>query len=418
MERPFDRTWLGGRSPWWLGGLLSAALMLSGCTTGSDEQVTAPVASLGTGAPAVPRQWLVTVGDSYISGEGARWAGNTSGAADAVDALGPRAYLDADGHEAEPGCHRARWSEADFGGRLRGMNLSCSGATTRSTGHGRRSTPGLDFARETGGHVGQALALQRFASRHDVADVVVSIGGNDAGFSTVIGRCLTDFVTTVASEPVHCSDDAQLATMLRRPSTARLAAEISAALRRVSRAMRRAGYASGDYRLVVQTYPSPLPPGPRIRYAENQLERSVVGGCPWYDEDARWADRVVVPAINLAVTEAVRMSRLTDVSVLDLSRALVGHRLCERGVDLLTATRLRDWRDAGAVDRLEWVNAVYVKGAPWQVQESLHPNYWGTAALGSCLRQLLAAPTTASARCAPSRSGSRGGLPRMTVRTG
>jgi hypothetical protein len=51
----------------------------------------------GVGTPAV-----VAVGDSAISGEAGRWAGNTNGSSSRTDALGSSAYNDAGGGEAIP----------------------------------------------------------------------------------------------------------------------------------------------------------------------------------------------------------------------------------------------------------------------------------------------------------------------------
>ncbi|MFL6156294.1 MAG: hypothetical protein ACJ72D_09390, partial [Marmoricola sp.] len=41
----------------------------------------------GSGTP-----WVISVGDSYISGEAGRWAGNTNNGEAAHDALGDTAY--------------------------------------------------------------------------------------------------------------------------------------------------------------------------------------------------------------------------------------------------------------------------------------------------------------------------------------
>ena len=42
--------------------------------------------------PGVGSPWIVSVGDSAISGEAGRWAGNTNGSSGNVDALGSTAY--------------------------------------------------------------------------------------------------------------------------------------------------------------------------------------------------------------------------------------------------------------------------------------------------------------------------------------
>ena len=56
----------------------------------------------GVGTPAV-----VTLGDSAISGEAGRWAGNTNQSSSRVDALGTTAYWDTSTGEAIRGCHRS-----------------------------------------------------------------------------------------------------------------------------------------------------------------------------------------------------------------------------------------------------------------------------------------------------------------------
>src|SRR3954462_1186174 len=81
----------------------------------------------GVGTPAV-----VSVGDSAISGEAGRWAGNTNDSSSKVDALGATAYADnASGTgEAIPGCHRSKAAEIRIGAGTASANLACSGART------------------------------------------------------------------------------------------------------------------------------------------------------------------------------------------------------------------------------------------------------------------------------------------------
>jgi hypothetical protein len=44
--------------------------------------------------PGVGTPWVVSLGDSAISGEAGRWAGNTNNSQAGIDALGPTAYSD------------------------------------------------------------------------------------------------------------------------------------------------------------------------------------------------------------------------------------------------------------------------------------------------------------------------------------
>src|SRR5262245_26023353 len=79
---------------------------------------------LGTGAAAAladgPNRGtptVVAVGDSAISGEAGRWAGNTNGGSSNVDALGSTAYYDnaSNTAEATSGCHRSKAAEIWIG---------------------------------------------------------------------------------------------------------------------------------------------------------------------------------------------------------------------------------------------------------------------------------------------------------------
>lgn len=397
--------------------------LLAGCTgepsdfdAGSDD--SRPRSSRPpAGPPPAPPQWVVTLGDSYISGEGARWAGNTSRASKQVDALGADAYLDVgQKEERDPGCHRAEQSIADLDyAAVRGKNLACSGATTRSRWHGNVFKPGLDSYSDGNGHRGQIATLRRFAQSHDVAAVVVSIGGNDFGFAPVLARCVSSFVLTVGSQPQYCSDDLDVTSRFTSDRVQAVAGDIAAALGRVDSAMSRAGYRQGAYRLIVLTYPAPVPPGAVFRYPETLRARYVVGGCPLFDADATWAG-TALRSINAAVSRGARRSGLPNVNLLDMTRAFVGHRLCERGVGQLEEVGLSSWRDAAAVDRLEWVNKVNASWFLWQLQETVHPGYFGMLAERACVRQALRAASRRVSRCVIAAEGLRSGEPAMTLR--
>ena len=134
----------------------------------------------GSGTPNV-----VTLGDSAISGEAGRWAGNTNESSSRVDALGSRAYWDTATGEAIRGCHRSKSAQAYIGGGVTGVNFACSGAKTSTggTGSGDDFKPGIDFYSDSSGRQGQALMLQNYAKTHNVRAVVVMIGANNYGFA-------------------------------------------------------------------------------------------------------------------------------------------------------------------------------------------------------------------------------------------
>src|SRR5215218_8943961 len=146
-------------------------------------------APAGAAPPSGVPDAVVALGDSAISGEAGRWAGNTNGSPSRVDALGSTAYHDTTSGEAIPGCHRSKAAEIHIGG-IESKNLACSGARTytQSYSPGENFKPGLDFYDDGAGHIGQAEALERYARTRRVRLVVVLIGANNFGFASVVER--------------------------------------------------------------------------------------------------------------------------------------------------------------------------------------------------------------------------------------
>lgn len=336
--------------------------------------------------------WVVSVGDSYISGEAGRWAGNTNNDSSEIDALGPTAYYDNAGHTAETiaRCHRSQSAEIYIGGGVNGLNLACSGAETGTYTDSGNFKPGLDFY-NSGGNQGQALMLQNFASTHKVTMVAVSIGGNDFNFSSIVTTCVEDFLTTPSWWPSYCSQDSSVTGNFSASNIATVTSHIAQALRNVHQAMANDGYADGDYSILVQNYPSPIPTSSGFRYSQSGYTRQSTGGCGFWNTDANWADGTALPAISGAVSSAVAQSGLGNIKQLDISSAFNGRRLCENTVGLLEEEGLNSWTNSGAVDKTEWVNQIRtvstIGSSPYYIQESLHPNYWGELALRSCVRQ-------------------------------
>jgi hypothetical protein len=109
-----------------------------------------------------------------------------------------------------------------------------------------------------------------------------------------------------------------------------------------------------------------------------------------WNRDADWSNNTVVPTLDSTITNGLAQSGITNGLVLDARNALVGHRLCENTVGLLEEVGLPSWRSPGAADRTEWVSQIRTATTvfgPYQLQEDLHPSYWGQLALRNCLRQ-------------------------------
>jgi hypothetical protein len=369
--------------------------------------------------PGAGTPWVVSVGDSYISGEAGRWAGNSNASESYVDALGPTAYLDNADHTAEQitRCHRSASAEIHIGGGVESLNLACSGArTTTYTDSDGNFKPGLDFY-DAGGRQGQAKMLQDFAATHDVKMVVVAIGGNDFEFASIVQSCVEDFLTSPTWWKDYCQDDSSVTSNFTAANVAAVRARIATAYQNVRTAMRNAGYADAAWTLMVQDYESPIPNGPGFRYSESGYTRQSIGGCGFWSADATWANGTALPTINNAVLGAAADSGLTNVKTLDVAGAFTGHRLCETTDDLVE-NHYSSWQAPGAVDGSEWVDqirTVSTVGSDYYIQESLHPNYWGQLAIRSCLRQAWNAGSPRSGTCTTSGTGLLNGEPRMAL---
>lgn len=355
---------------------------------------TAGAQSQGDG-PNPGEPWVVTLGDSAISGEAGRWAGNTNQSSSRVDAGGWAAYNEGQGSEPIPGCHRSTAAEAHIGvdaagSPVRSLNLACSGARTysRVTDDGTWK-PGIDFHAD-GARKGQALMLQEFAATHDVEVVTVLIGANDFGFADILTQCVTNWLTSPSWWKNYCHDDASIRNRFTPSAIDARTNDVAGALSRVGQAMANAGYAPSDYTVVVQTYSSPIPRGNGFRYPESGWTRQSVGGCGVWNRDANWANDTAVVAMNDAARNGAARSGLTNYVVLEMTHALDGRRLCENTVGLLEERGIANWQSPGAVDNTEWVSQVRTVTTivgPYQLQEGMHPSWWGQLALRNCLRQ-------------------------------
>jgi hypothetical protein len=378
----------------------------------------APVAHAegpGSGSP-----WTVSLGDSYISGEAGRWAGNTNGSSSNIDALGSTAYYDNSTNSGEliAGCHRSKSAEVYIGGGVSGENLACSGAKTSSFYSGELFKPGLDFYNSSG-HEGQALMLQHFAATHNVKLVAVSIGGNNFNFASIVQTCVEDFLFTPEWWPAYCSQQSSVTNNFSSSNVATQKAAIKGAILNVATAMTNAGYASSQYTILVQDYPSPIPNGEGFRYSQSGYTRQEVGGCGFWNKDANYANSTMLPTIDNAELGAATEAGLSNVKTMQLSSAFNGHRLCEKGVGLLEEEGLSSWKASEAVNKTEWINQIRTLTAifpPYQIQEDIHPNYWAQMALRNCVTQAYNGGTPKGGTCNISSTGlNSAGEPNMSL---
>ena len=391
---------------------MSAAVLLLSLTGLGLVAPPAHADGPGSGTP-----YVVTVGDSYISGEAGRWAGSSNDSEAPADALGAHAYHDNATHTAEqiPKCHRSLSAEAYIGGGVGGLNLACSGAET-TTGTGSDFKPGIDFYDDGAGHLGQAKLLQQFAASHNVKQVVVSIGGNDFNFASIVTQCVQDFLLSPSWDPDYCKDDSSVVANFTAANITAVRAKIATAFQNLRTAMRNAGYGDSAWNLVVQTYPSPIPSASGFRYGQSGYTRQSTGGCGFWNADADWANSTALVTINSTVRDAIGQSGLGNARLLELQSAFNGRRLCEKNVGLYEEVGLSSWTQPTAVDKTEWINqirTVTTIGSNYFIQESLHPNYWAQLALRNCLRQTYT--QNRGGTCTIAAPGLTNGEPRMTL---
>ena len=196
-------------------------------------------------------------------------------------------------------------------------------------------------------------------------------------------------------------------------------AQIVGAIQNIATAMKNAGYSSSQYTIAVQDYPSPIPNGSEFRYSQSGYTRQTVGGCGFWNRDANYANSTMLPTIDGTVFAAAAASGLSNVVTLQLSSAFNGRRLCEKGVGLLEEEHLSSWKSAGAVDKTEWINQIRTVSAifpPYEIQEDIHPNYWGQLALRNCLTQVWNAGSPRGGTCTISATGlNSSGEPNMSL---
>jgi hypothetical protein len=423
-----------------------------------DSSHPAATSLCGKEVEKVNPPWIVSVGDSYISGEGGRWAGNTANYPEwlLIDALPNEAYFGEPnkepGKEAIPLCHRSKSAEIFIGGGVKSKNLACSGAQTTSRSALADGTSvfvsGLDFANVAQDRMlpgnrgrcplttceGQALQLERFAkarkeAKENIKMVAVSIGGNDFSFPEVVTQCVAAFGRTLFGANTECNTNARLKAKFEAAGVKKREEAIEGGLRNVGEAMKKAGFEKEGYTILVQDYPSPIPAnGAEIRYPAT-FARFSPGGCPLGNNDANWANATALAKIDETVKKAaekVNAEGKFKVVFMELKEAFNGRRLCETGLRLVGEGRPPRppwWTAPGAVNETEWINQIRLVTAadatPFLLWEGIHPNYWGQLALRNCVRKAYGNGTPKAGTCKIEAAGltpARGGVPPVWVR--
>lgn len=324
---------------------------------------------------------IVSLGDSFISGEAGRWNGNSLnlfGTRDGTDraarcTLGIFCSYDAArvyGSTASNGCHRSDVATIKSAAIVvsEKINLACSGA--KSVNIWRASQGGQSFK----GEAPQADQLLTVAQQKNVKLVVLTILANDVSFSDHVINCTVNWILGLGT--CNQAQQAQLNAELPAAMTG-----LRKSIDEVRAVMTAAGYSPSQWKLVLAGYASPVPAAANVRYSGS--DRWWDGGCPFYDADFDWAKNVATPLI---VDSMRQVAAEKGVQFLDVRDSLNGHETCHRNSSLVGSGGpnpvTHEW--------VRWVNTGCCQG---DAQESMHPNAFGQRAIGKCVALMFAKPT-------------------------
>ncbi|MEO3975991.1 ricin-type beta-trefoil lectin domain protein [Streptomyces sp. CAU 1734] len=282
------------------------------------------------------RTGLISLGDSEISGEG----------------IG----------DYEPGtngpdnwCHRSPGAAIHRTGIPADVtwNVSCSGA---HTGNIR-----IGGTKQYADELVQSDNLAVKARNTRIKMVLLVAGANDdLQFGPVMTDCVVRYVTLQGPCEPKYAPGWQARVDGLRP-------KVEQTVRDLRTVMTDAGYADGDYKLVVMSYPGPI--GPDFRDNPDFPGKLICGGMG-YDSDTVWARNTAVPVFERGIRAA---ARATGAIHLDNSRLFHGHEVCTQNT---------------------WARGLYLDVSnpippdANSARQSFHPNARGHAAFASCLTQL------------------------------
>jgi len=329
---------------------------------------------------------IVSLGDSFISGEAGRWQGNSLnmfGTRDGTDRAArctwgifctydaARVY----GSTAANGCHRsdvATIKSAVISVQEK-INIACSGA--RSVNIWRASQGGQSFK----GELPQADQLLTIAQQKNVKMIVLTISANDFGFADRVINCTVSWILGLG--PCNQAEQATMASLQPAAQDG-----LRKSIDEIRAVMAAAGYSPSQWKFVIAGYSSPVPAAAEVRYSGS--DRWWTGGCPFYDADFNWAKQVATPFIVDSM-RAVAAER--GVQFLDVRDALNGHEVCHRNSSLVGSSG----PNAVSAEWVRWVNTGCCQG---DAQESVHPNGFGQRAIGKCVA-LMYAKTSGNWTC-------------------
>ncbi|MEU3844932.1 ricin-type beta-trefoil lectin domain protein [Streptomyces sp. NPDC028635] len=282
---------------------------------------------------------LISLGDSEISGEGVGTYETPTNGPDNWCHRSPDAAIHRTGIPADLT-----------------YNVACSGAYTGNI----RIGGGKQYADE----LVQSDNLAVKARNTRIKMVLLVAGAND---DLQFGPVMTDCVERYLLSQGPCEPKYAPGWQARVDA---LVPKVEQTVRDLKSVMRDAGYADGDYKLVLMSYPSPI--GPDFRDNPGFGTKLACGGLG-YDSDTVWGRNTAVPAFERGIRKAAAD---TGAFYLDDSRLFHGHEVCTENT----------WARGLFID-------VSKPGLPDEnsVRQSFHPNARGHAAFAACLTRFYAA---------------------------
>lgn len=386
----------------------------------------APAQALGRGSAnslemAREAGMVVTMGDSYMSGEGGRWIGNGPIKDNTVssreyefsygdshhkkeersDIYGDTYYQKKDGKPqttGKPGCHRSNGAEIYAANlpkdKYKVENIACSGAETKHI-----------LNESFKGEIPQIQQLENLAKDNKVQHVVVSIGGNDLNLSGVASRCVLKYaVPGIKAITGDCMNgDLADPTSKLYVGDKGINKRVQNVILEVLKVLKR-NSKGPIFSVALQSYPFPFPPSGIMNPIEGDY-RFHDGGCPFSNLQVDWLRRTAI-ALNQNLRS---VATSVGVDFIDMRDALYGHELCGKKNEVYKQARKGEGKgewDSNHLEWMRWIDGVNIGTAIWdktigklkeswaagdpQVEkESLHPNHLGQISMGACIRQYI-----------------------------
>ncbi|MEI8082785.1 MAG: hypothetical protein WCI74_13175, partial [Actinomycetes bacterium] len=372
--------------------VLAAAISMFGISSATSANAAAAQEPSRQNAQPL----IIGMGDSFMSGEGGRFAGNvyqslaSDGAYDSGNQnFGWQVYRDAwnntmPENKPEWRCHRSDSSVVNtLAARNPGsvaVNLACSGAVT-------------DNILTTGqqGEKSQLAQLRQLVANpaYRVSTIAVSIGGNDMKFGKVMTDC------TQITSKINCGTNGEKNVLTAVSGKA--GTDITKTLDAITAVMREAGYADGSYNFVYQSAPNLFATsGNRYGTPDNWFGNSYgeSPGVPMSNGTVDWMKTDGQPYINTVMANAVARANNPHITFLDATNAFSGHELSNTATQQIKASQVSKLGYPVAATA-EWVvpiNSNYIAGSIANTnrqQESYHPNRFGQQALAACIGQAI-----------------------------